>query len=464
MIQINPKSQRLILAIISTTVVLTGAYFAIQYGKGYRPSTQGITGTGLLAANSFPTAAEVYLDEKLLTASDDTINLPPGEYSVTIKKEGFIPWNKLLTIKEELVTQTNASLFRSVPSLTPVTFSGATNIIPSPDGQKIAFAVATASSELKNGIYILELSGNNLTSSKTPKQIANSSNGIDLTQANLLWSPDSSQLILHLEPDTGQISGNYLLPIDNNSNLQTLPDVTARLSIILAEWEEQIALEETRQYQLLPPEMQAIATQSATNFFLSPNQEKFMYTATASAIIPDNIIEKPLTTNTQPEQRNLETGNLYLYDLKEDKNYLIENNVLEEGRPRKDLLLLHSYQHNLDSAATSSAVPTSSIIKTYNNLFDPTSISQTIINFQSHYSPIFTQDFQWYPDSNHLIITLDGKIDIIEYDATNWITVYSGPFEQNFSFPWPDGSKLVILTNLNPTSSTPPNLYSIDIK
>lgn len=132
-----------IIPFITVATIVAGTYLAVQIGKGYRPTTKGLTGTGLLAANSFPSGAQVYLDGKLATATDDTLSLTPGQYTVTIKKEGYLPWEKTLTLQKELVTQTNATLFKSVASLTPLTLNGAATITPSPDGQKIAFVVAT---------------------------------------------------------------------------------------------------------------------------------------------------------------------------------------------------------------------------------------------------------------------------------------------------------------------------------
>ena len=69
----------------------------------------------------------------------------------------------------------------------------------------------------------------------------------------------------------------------------------------------------------------------------------------------------------------------------------------------------------------------------------------------------------FYPDSKHLVHVFDGKIDIMEYDAQNRTTVYAGPFVDGFVFPWPDATKLVILTNLGNPNITP-NLYTIGLK
>jgi hypothetical protein len=106
--------------LLSLAVIAGGTYFAVQLGKGYRPTFDGrLQGTGLLAANSFPPGAQVYIDGKLSTATDDTLNLTPNDYLVEIKKDGYLPWQKTLTLKKELVSQTNATLFKSVASLTP---------------------------------------------------------------------------------------------------------------------------------------------------------------------------------------------------------------------------------------------------------------------------------------------------------------------------------------------------------
>ena len=71
------------LIFFATLIFITGGtYLMIRYAQGYRPTkTLTIRGTGLLSAGSFPSAAEVYIDGKLTTATDNTLNLNPGEYS-----------------------------------------------------------------------------------------------------------------------------------------------------------------------------------------------------------------------------------------------------------------------------------------------------------------------------------------------------------------------------------------------
>jgi len=140
----------------------------------------------------------------------------------------------------------------------------------------------------------------------------------------------------------------------------------------------------------------------------SDDETKVLYSASVSGTLPI-IINPPLIgVDSTPEQRNIEKGSIYVYDIKEDRNYKI-----------------------LDSLPK---------------------------NEEDLHLPLM-----WFPDSKHLIYVHNGKIDIMEYNALNQTTIYAGPFVDNFVFPWPDASKIVILTNLgNPANN--PNLYTISLK
>ena len=84
------RTPRLLIAIVFLIALILGIAFTIKYAKGYRPSLKNRTleGTGLLAANSYPKGATVFLNDRLTTATDDTLNLPPGENLVKIAQDG----------------------------------------------------------------------------------------------------------------------------------------------------------------------------------------------------------------------------------------------------------------------------------------------------------------------------------------------------------------------------------------
>ena len=309
----------LLYTLISATLIILGTAIAIQYAKGgFRFTQQGFQPeTGLLSANSFPTGAEVYVDGELLTATDNTVYLSPGEYLVEIRKEGYSPWTKNLTIEEELVTQTNAQLYPIAPSLTPLTLTGATNIVTAPDGQKVVFYTNQAQGEDKNGLYLLELSNNLIPLGRGPKQIAADVPSLDLESASLIWSPNSAELMILSE------TKEMVIEVGNKVNLNNQPDIAWKRQQVLSEWEEEMYIRERQFLEEIPEEMVQIATSSAKNVYLSPDKKRMMYTATAAITLPDDIVPPVPSRNTQPETRTLTPDDIYVYDAEEDRNFFI---------------------------------------------------------------------------------------------------------------------------------------------
>lgn len=448
------EQHRIIITLLTGIIILLGTYIAIQYAQGYRPGGGNfIQGTGLLSATSLPRDALIYIDGELQNkVTDETINLPPGEYEVEIAKVGYTTWQKRLTIFQGLVTSTNAHLFRSVPSLNPLTFSGAENITPAPDGQRVAFTIASPSAQLKAGLYVLDFSGRPALFTRGARLIAENPVGLDFQEANLLWSPDSAEILASFA------NRNFLLDANRSVRSQDLTGVTAQLPFVLSNWEQELTRREKQLLSSLPDEMFSIATQSARNIYFSPDGEKMLYTAIESVSIPEGLITQLPASSTQAENRDLEPGGVYVYDLKEDRNFLImrkDAQELETGFSKIKLVDDLSAEGLFAPSATISAEP---------RLQDPTSLAQTIENFRGFYSSAPELNYQWFPTSNHILMNQNGSIQIIEYDGTNRKTLFSGIFDPSFVYPWPNGDKLIILTNLTQNPTLPANLYTIDLK
>ena len=437
----------LLYTLISAVVIVLGTAIAIQYAKGgLRFTRQGFAPeTGLLNANSFPTGAEVYVDGELVSATDNTVYLEPGEYAIEIRKEGYSPWKKNLVVQKELVTQTNASLFPIAPRLSPLTLSGATNVVASPDGQKMVFYTDTTHSATGNGLYLLELSNNLLPLNRSPKLIAEGVPSLRLDQASFIWSPNSAELMI-LTPVKEMV-----IEVGNKIDLEAQPDITWKQAQILSEWEEEMYQREREFLRDFPEEMIEVATASAKNVYLSPDNKKMMYTATTELTLPEEIVAPVPSRNTQLETRALMPNNIYIYDAEEDRNFLIGQEI--EGRQVDKYLLatdLFGPTRSLDSSPSA-----------FTSLQATTS-AETARRFQVHQTPLYTTSLQWFPDSNHLVGSSGDSIQIVEYDGTNRTTIYSGPFAENFFYPSPGGENLIILTTFSPNSS--PNLYAIQLK
>lgn len=399
------NKKTLIPTLIVLVVVSIVAYGFILYGKGYRLNFGGegnniIAGTGLLVLTSTPNGARVFINDNLTTATDDTVNLPPGEYEVRIEKDGYYPWKKKVMLKNEAVTKTDAVLFPVAPKLEAVTLLGAQDPLIDPTGSMVAYKVSSSSAE-NNGIYILNLSNRTIIPfGNSARQIVTDS--IDnFSQASLEFSPDGREMIAIVPTATDEQV--YLLRTDS---LNTAPlNITLNSEQIKAEWAIVQKELEQKFAATLPSASRRFILDHFAKAELSPEGDKLFYVASQSATMPQFIKPALLSTNSTPETRTLKQGSAYIYQVKEDKNYLLYEPKDGEIMP----------------------------------------------------------EFIWHPSSAHLVFVQNKRISSMEYDGSNKTTLYSGPFEPNFLFTWPDGSGLIILTNFN-DETVPPNLYKVGLR
>lgn len=427
--------RKLLSALAVVTLLAISTIGVIAYARGYRlqPQTKTIQPTGLLAATSLPTGASIYINDRLTSATNTTINLPPGEYKIKITKEGLIPWEKTVRIQSEVVTRADPILFPLVPDLRRLTFLNADNPVLSSDGQRIVFTVDNDDSPLKSGLWMLDMSGQTFGGDHSARQIARNTPGLNFNNAELSWSPDSKQIL------AGFKDANYILDSSTFTPPERLLDVTATLPLVLKDWTTEQKQKNDDLIIKLKDSIKQIASSTAILKW-SPDETEFMYVSTQSATLPQIITPPLIGANSQPETREIKPGAIYVYDIKEDKNF-------EVMPPDKNLLV------KLTPVTPTPPSKGKTIIT-------PIPITQLPIpNFQ------FPIPLQWYPSSRHLILTEKDKITIMDYDGSNKAVVYAGPFVNSFVFPWSDGSRLVILTSLNQSQpDVKPNLYSINLR
>ena len=208
----NKRSLIIMLSVMS--FVLISTFLISIFARGYRFSPKtGFTlnPTGILSVVSRPKGASVYLDDKLITATDNTLNLTPNTYTVKIIKDGFLPWQKTIQIKPEIVFQADLQLFNAVPDLKPITLTGAINPTSSPDGSKIIYSVASASATKDNGLFLIE--SNNLAISLirgTYRQLSPNLPTINWSKFTFAFSPNSRQILATSQND----KLHYLISLD----------------------------------------------------------------------------------------------------------------------------------------------------------------------------------------------------------------------------------------------------------
>lgn len=385
-----------------TLFILSSTYIISIFARGYRFSPKNgftLDPTGIISAVSRPKGASVYIDDKLITATDDTINLSPGIYNLKISKDGFITWKKDITVKPETVYQADIQLFSSVPDLKPITLTGAINPSANIDNTKIAYAVASASATKDNGLYLIESTGLPISLIRgDSRQLSANTATINWSEFFFTFSPNSRQILAN--NPTSKI--NYLISLDTPVSSQKLTDVTSNLEEIELEWKTQTSLIINTKIESLPKEIRPlVSTASAKNIQLSTSESKILYLAQTDGDIKSDLITPPPAQSTQMQNRQVKSGNYYIYDAKDDTNFLIGS--------QKDITNL-----------------------------------------------------SWIPNSNNLVFVQDKNLKVIDYDGTNQQTIFTSNFDPNCVYPWVDGSKIIILTNAYPTA--PKNLYGISVR
>ena len=366
----------------------------IAYARGYRFDLEerSVKSTGIISATSNPKAAKIYVDGELKGVTDTNLTLAPGNYLVEIKKDGHTSWTKKINLKGELVINVDPVLFPINPSLSPLTNLGITKAVATEDGDKIVIIANEA-------IYLFDAGKKTLPFFPPLNKIISLSllpSIVDFTNTKIIFSPDQKQAIFEFEQNS------YLLSLQED-NLNPL-EVTLSKDTLIEAWQKEKTKNFNKILETFPENFDKIASDSFNIISFSPNETKVLYQAKENIELPLMIKPVMIVTNQTPEERLIKKGKTYVYDRKEDKNFLLS----------------------------------------------------------STFNPLLSS-LKWYSDSRHLIIEENKKISIVDYDDTNKQTVYSGPFESDFFNPTNDG-KIIVLVNLNSQVNELPDLYLVGIR
>lgn len=414
--------QRLVLFSLFVAILI----LVIAYARGYRLDVKKklVTATGIIAVDSSPKTAKIFVNGELKGVTDMNLTLPPGKYTVELKKDGYMDWKKNISLKGELVMTLEATLFPQNASLTPLTNLGVGKIISiDQTGRHILFS-QTGNAE-KDGIYIFDQSKRPFSLFPPLKLLILKKNlpaEIDLYETKVTFSPDYKEGIFEFTLGEGAVA--YDMGFDEE--VKTPFDVTTSQVSLSQAWKEEREREAVKILEALPKDMRAIASDSFHIVSFAPDKTKFLYEVTTKEVLPPIIIPPLISANQEKEERNLNPGDLYIYDIKEDKNFKL--NVKEED-------------------------------------FDPASgvggdtQKKDIENWKMNVERYIV----WYPDSQHVVLNEQKQTSIMEYDNSNKQVIYSGPHEQNFLDIALDG-KLLILANLNPQTNKSPDVYAVGIR
>jgi len=349
----------------------------VAYARGYRfnPQQKTITATGIFSISSWPKAAKIYVNGKLVGVTDNNLTCPYGKYDISVNNEGYTGWDKTIVLKGELVETIDALLFPINASLTPLTNIGITRAVPIEQSDRILL-FSQNDDALHDGIYVFEANKKPFSFLPPLKLILAKKQlpqDVDFNTVQVGFSPDLKQGLFDFK------NVAYLLSLDDENT--QLFDVTISKDPLLSAWQEEKNKEIQKILETFPDNLGYIATSSFSLITFSPDKLKFVYQADQLLTLPNLIKTSLIGANQTPENRSLVKGKVYIYDKKEDKNYLIKN----EDYPL------------------------------------------------------------WFFDSRHLVLKNDKEIVVSDYDNTNRQIVYSGPFEADFFSVTSDGKLIILV-------------------
>jgi len=379
-------------------------FLIISYARGYRFNFKNkqVSSTGILAISSSPKAAKIYINGHLKGVTDLNITLRPGNYTIEINKEGYMPYKTSVVLKGELVETIDPILFPNNPSLSPLSNLGIVRAIRIDQSDNIILISENDSD--KDGVYLFNAAAKPITIFTPLKLLVSKKKlpvDLSLKNSEIIFSPDYKQALLELSSDNKTILNTYLVSIDVEN--QDPFDVSSSKDTLIDAWNEEKNKEMQKILETLPNDVQKIASTSFQIISMSPDQNKILYRAIKNTKLPLVINPPLIASNQTKESREIGLKNIYIYDKREDKNYKIADANYNEA-----------------------------------NLI-------------------------WYSDSKRLVFKDNNKISISYYDGTSRQVVYSGPLEEEFFAVNAEG-KLLILSNLNPKSNILPDLYLVGIR
>ncbi len=282
-----------------TLIILLGITTLIfLYTSGYRinrgdKETVNLATTGMVSAKSIPDGASVFMDDELVTATNDTISgVEPGIHNLRIVKKGYEEWSKDIEVFEALVTDITAVLVSQSPMFEPLTNTGARNPSASPSHNQLAYF---SKDEENPGVWIIPINQGGLNLFR-----ANPSVVLEDTKVNkysdgksISWSPDEKELLVETND-----SVFYLVDLETGT-AQSANDADA----IKADWNAKLKKKREDFVSKLDilENMKEMAL--SDQVIWSPDEKKFLFTEQNGDMLQYKVynMEKPLPVGEKVE-------------------------------------------------------------------------------------------------------------------------------------------------------------------
>jgi hypothetical protein len=220
------KTRKIVLLVFFLAFTVT-APLVILYTAGFSYDwTKGkVVKTGILKLSTKPSGATITVNEQRMaeTTPASLFRMLPGEYAVSMKKDGYLAWSKTLVVKSgETTFSRDVSLFRDAGPVLAARMEWS-RCSWSPDGQ--------SASVLNESGGFMELTTYSAQTSKSSVLARFSLSRYD--QYAMSWSPTGNQLLLMASG--GGASGLFLYSLPSGE-VESLGEEMIGLNRLSARW------------------------------------------------------------------------------------------------------------------------------------------------------------------------------------------------------------------------------------
>lgn len=219
--------RKFLISTLGFLIFISVCIYALARAQGNQLGSDGnLTNTSILRVNSTPSDVTVYINDQKALRNENRIEwLVPGSTKVTLKKAGYIDWEKTVELKAGVIEDIYAQLYPERLDFDKISDVNVDNFFFANNSDYIFYSVVNGEKDTDNGLWRLKLKRNildigNLVPSKVYTFTTTELVKLRANLYDFKISDDSSKAILDI-PSVKEI---YYIDL-NNPNPTSIKDI-----------------------------------------------------------------------------------------------------------------------------------------------------------------------------------------------------------------------------------------------